>query len=925
MNAPVTADTSPLVLPFSQVGPDDLGRVGGKGANLGSLARAGFPVPPGFCVTTAAYDRFISPLAEADDRFQALEALDGSDVEATRRAAQAMRAALDALPLPPDVAGGVVAAWKELGTTTPLAVRSSATAEDLPGASFAGQQDTYLNIRGEQALLDAVRRCWISLFTDRAVLYRARSGFGHRKVRLSVVVQALIDPDVSGILFTADPISGHRGTLSIDAGFGLGEALVGGLISADRYKVDRETRAVIEAAPGDKALAIRSRPEGGTRQEALPEPRRFARSLDDAQVLLLADLGTRIEAHYGGVPQDIEWCLAQGMLYILQARPITSLFPIPSAHTEDGGLRIFLSFGHIQMMTAALPRLAGEVWRYFFPAGKGGAITPGSPARLSPALVWAGGRLYADATVPLRARRPRAVILALLGYAYADLARSVALLTTRPAFERVKGSLRPVAAGVLHILGPVLRRIPATILAGDPARSAVEVDRALRAFVEAARGRITAEPTPAARIRQSARELNAIFSQVRTHLRLMVGGVLAHRILATFARRRWAEGVRDEVEALLRGLPGNVTTEMDLTVGDLTDLVRPHEELARLLRTLRWVALRPRLPEVPGGVELATALTSFLERYGDRGPGEIDISKPRWRDDPSMLLRVISGGLASESTPGAHRARFARQTAIGEAARQRLVEAAGRGPWGPLRRWFVRRLCSVARFGMGLREHPKFVIVQILGSIRAQVLEAGALLAERGQLASPGDVWHLSFEELALALDDPRLRLREEVARREEEFRRDQGRKPPLVVTSEGETPVLAEGRADLPPGALAGTAASNGIVEGLARIIRDPENEVLHTGEILVAHSTDPGWTPLFVHAAGVVTEVGGVLTHGGVVAREYGIPAVVSVTGALERIRSGQRLRVDGTRGFVQILGAEPAEVEAASEGIGKQRMSV
>jgi pyruvate,water dikinase len=210
----------------------------------------------------------------------------------------------------------------------------------------------------------------------------------------------------------------------------------------------------------------------------------------------------------------------------------------------------------------------------------------------------------------------------------------------------------------------------------------------------------------------------------------------------------------------------------------------------------------------------------------------------------------------------------------------------------------------VARFGMGLREHPKYTIVRILGLVRTQVLEAGAMLLQRGQIADPSQVWHLSFEELAQALDDPKRQLQAELAQRVEQFRRDQARKPPLIISSEGETPTLTPDTADLPAGALCGTAASNGVVEGPARVIRDPEHEVLHAGEILVARFTDPGWTPLFVHAAGVVTEVGGVLTHGGVVAREYGIPAVVSVSGALDRIRSGQRLRVDGTRGFVQIL---------------------
>jgi pyruvate,water dikinase len=734
------------------------------------------------------------------------------------------------------------------------------------------------------------------------LLYRAKGHFGHRGVQLSVVVQQLIDPDVSGILFTADPISGHRGMTSIDAGFGLGEALVSGLISADRYEVDRKRRAIVEATPGDKPFAIRSVPGGGTRQEPLPDAKRRARVLDDAQVFALSDIGERIEAQYGGAPQDIEWCIAGGKLYIVQARPITSLFPIPEV--SDRGPRIFLSFGHIQMMTDAMPLLASEVWCYFFPTGKGHTPTLADPPQRSPAMVPTAGRLYIDATLPLRAKRPRALVLAGLGYAYADLARSVAVLAARPDFARVHQSALAIGSAALRILGPVIRRVPAALLFTDPSIRAPRVDRALGEYAAAARARIAAAPTPGARIRQGAIEMNALFSQVRRHLSQMVSGVVAHRLLASLAKGAWADGVSEEVDRLLRGLPGNVTTEMDLAVGDLADRVRPHAVLAKLLRERPWPEIRTQLERVEGGPDLAAALETFLARYGDRGAGEIDISRPRWRDDPSLLLRVITGSLSTSSEPGAHRRRFASQTAEGEDAERRLVEAAGRGPLGLLRRWWVRRLCRVARFGMGLREHPKFTIVRVLGLVRSQVVEASTLLLQRGQIADVSQVWQLSLDELARALDGPGQPLDAELEKRELEFRVDQKRKPPLVISSEGETPTLVPDEADIPKGALRGTAASNGVVEGLARVIRDPEKEVLLAGEILVAPFTDPGWTPLFVHAAGVVTEVGGLLTHGAVVAREYGIPAVVSVAGALDRIRTGQRIRVDGTRGFVEIL---------------------
>jgi pyruvate,water dikinase len=891
----------PLTLSFSQLAPSDLPLVGGKGANLGALARAGVRVPPGFCVTTEAFERFIAALPGADALFARLELLDGTSVDAARAAAEAMRSALHALVMPDDVARAIVAAWRSLGPEHPLAVRSSATAEDLPGASFAGQQDTYLNVRGERALLDAVRRCWISLFTDRAVLYRARGGFGHRAVRLSVVVQQLIDPEVSGILFTADPISGHRQVISVDAGFGLGEALVSGLISADLYRVDRRTGEVLLARPGKKAFAVRSSPGGGTVREELPERVSSARALDDAQLRALAEMGDRVERLYAGVPQDIEWCIADGVVHVVQARPITSLFPLPEEPPAEPGLHVYLSFGHVQMMTDAMPRLAREVWRLFFPAGKERFTLP-APGTLSPVMVPAGSRLYLDVTGVLRVPGLRTALLGVLSHVYEMVARGLQVFVARPEFRAARPRTATVTKA-LRILAPVFVRLPARLLLLDPARAAARFDRAVVELPHESERRIRAADTPAARIRQSMAEMNGLFARLRRFLPGPVSGMLAYALLRRLARASWADDVRPELELLPRGLPWNVTTEMDLAVGDLTDVLRPHPALIELIRTAGWASVRGALATVDGGSRLAGALEDFLARYGNRSASEIDLSRPRWRDDPSLLLRVMVGGLAA-SDAGMHRRQHRAQAEAGEAAGAKLIAAAGSGPVGPLRRPVVARLVRVARHGMGLREHPKFIIIQLLGVVRAEVVAAGKLLAGRGQLVSASDVWHVGFEELAAALDDPAMSLAERVAARAAELRADRERKPPLLFSSDGEVPVVGAGRSDLPAGALPGTAASAGVVEGIAHVVTDPTTDTLHAGEILVAPYTDPGWTPLFVHAAGVVTEVGGMMTHGAVVAREYGIPAVVSVASAVDRIRTGQRIRVDGTRGFVEIL---------------------
>ena len=259
--------------------------------------------------------------------YKQLDTITTNDVDAVRSVGEQIRQKLLTVPMPADIVEAVKQAWQDTGVEHAYAVRSSATAEDLPDASFAGQQDTYLNIIGEAALLDAIRRCWVSLFTDRAILYRAQNNFPHRDVQLSVVVQQMIMSETSGILFTADPLTGHRHTLTIDASFGLGEALVSGLVSPDAYRVDKRTRVILDRQIADKLIGIFPEKDGGTRQVTLSEAQRKQTVLTDMQILALADLGSRIEAHYG-IPQDIEWAIADGEVYLLQARPITSLYPI---------------------------------------------------------------------------------------------------------------------------------------------------------------------------------------------------------------------------------------------------------------------------------------------------------------------------------------------------------------------------------------------------------------------------------------------------------------------------------------------------------------------------------------------------------------------------------------------------------------------
>ncbi|HEY8377197.1 MAG TPA: PEP/pyruvate-binding domain-containing protein, partial [Nannocystis sp.] len=716
---------------FAQITPADLPRVGGKGANLGALARAGFPVPPGFCVTTDAYRRFVADCPQFSALLDRLDRLDPDDIDAARELGAAVREALLAVPLPPEVVHAITAAHAEFGAEHAYAVRSSATAEDLPGASFAGQQDTYLGIRGKSALLDAVRRCFASLFTDRAILYRARNHFGHRDVALCVVVQRMVFPDAAGILFTADPVTGHRGTLTIDAGYGLGEALVSGLVTADLYRVDRRTGAIKEVRVGDKHLQIRALPTGGTATEPVPDDRRRARVLDDAAIARLTDLAARVEAHYGGVPQDLEWCLEGDRLYLVQARPITSLFPLPQPPPSDGAVHVYFSFSHAQNMVDPITPLGRDLWRIMFPAGK---TRLDEIPRHSTVLHTAGSRIYLDVTPALRVRPLRRLILRMLRAAYPDIAAGIEALADRPEIQAAAGP----RLAALRMMAGLLWKIPLRLVHTFLFARIEDIPRWTDAFIarEVARIRaaVLAIPPGPARFRAAVRELTTIFRVLPVIPPRLAPGILG---LGRLRRRFAGTPHAADVEALLRGLVGNVTTEMDLRVADLADLVRPHPALLAALGQLRGNSLAP-LRDLPGGPAFVDAFTAFLGKYGMRGQAEIDVGRPRWIDEPRLLLNSIVGLATHPREPGEHRRHFARLQAEAEAAAARLI-AAVRGP----ARWWVRRQVKCVRYCLGVREHPKYMFVQCFDLVRRAALDVGAELVRDGRLDRDDDIFFL--------------------------------------------------------------------------------------------------------------------------------------------------------------------------------------
>ncbi|GGS32610.1 putative phosphoenolpyruvate synthase [Streptomyces badius] len=876
--------SGPYVLGLGEVDEDQAGLVGGKAAHLGALSRIdGVRVPDGFCVTTDAFRRVVARAPEVGALLDRLAGADPDDRQAVRELSAEVRRAVEEAVIPDDLADGITGAVARSGEGAAYAVRSSATAEDLPTASFAGQQDTYLNVVGPAAVLRHVSRCWASLFTERAVTYRRRNGIDDRTVHMAVVVQRMVFPDASGVLFTADPVTGNRRTATVDAGFGLGEALVSGLVNPDVFAVrDGE---VVARTIAVKERAVHALPGGGTREVAVAPEQRERPALTDAQVVELVRLGRRIEARFG-CPQDIEWCLTDDGFRIVQSRPITTLFPVPvpvpvPEVAEGGRARsVYVSVGHQQMMTDAMKPLGWSMWQRT-------AMVP---------MHEAGGRLFVDVTPRLASPASRAALLDILGKGDPLVRDALETVLERDGFAPPVPDADPV--------GPP---------AGSPSEASVtEVDPAVVAeLVERSETSLAALERDI-RTKSGPELFDFLAEAFEEHKRVLSDPLSIQAIMAGMEATWWLNdklgewlGEKNAADTLTLSAPGNITSEMGLDLLDVADAIRPHPELVAFLNgvDVQHDDFLDELVKLPGGTGAREAIETYLGRYGMRCVGEIDITRPRWSERPATLVPPILDNVRNFG-PGAAERRFeqGRQKAL--QAERDVLSRLRALPDGERKADETKRMIDQVRAFAGYREYPKYGIVcRYFLYKQALLAEAGRLVRD-GVLAEPEDVYCLTFQELEDVVRSRRLDDRL-IARRREEFRSYETLTPPRVLTSDGDAVTGSYRRDDVPAGALAGLAVSTGSVEGRARVILDLADAELEEGDILVTRFTDPSWSPLFVGVAGLVTEVGGLMTHGAVIAREYGLPAVVGVDRATRLIRDGQRIRVHGTDGYVEILG--------------------
>ncbi|MGE5590573.1 MAG: PEP/pyruvate-binding domain-containing protein [Bacillota bacterium] len=846
----------------------DLPLAGGKGANLGDMVRAGLPVPPGFVLLTSAYRDFVTGNGIQSEIQRLAAAVRPDDADSVEAASTAIRALFDQGTVAPAVVEAVTEAYAQLDGGL-VAVRSSATAEDLPGASFAGQQETYLNIEGPEQVLAAVRQCWSSLWTPRAISYRAHQGISPADVSLAVVIQRLVVAEAAGVLFTANPVNGRRDQMVIDGAWGLGEAVVSGQVTPDHWVADGRTGTVLEARIASKEV-MTVRRAGGTDILPIAEERRSLPVLNDDGVAALVDLGRRVAAHFG-VPQDIEWALAGGQFYLVQSRPITSLFPLPEpAPPPEPGLRVHTCFNAIQGLVEPLTPAGIDLFGHILPGLAALFGYPVKPGQWLPVFRHAAGRVYMDITNAIRRPQARGVLPFLPGVVDRPMADILIDLLDRE--PRLSAPAKPTRLfpriPVLFVGGIALRVLGALI---SPHRAAQRRVEGMDQFISGLERQADSLGSLAER-RQFLQEVAPrLFPLLLAHVVPLVVPGMGARFQAEKRCEEWL-GDGSLIQPVLRALPHNPTTEMDLA-------------LWRLSRRLKAEGIEPSADH-PG-------VRDFLDRYGHRGVREIDVGMPRWRDDPEHVLNVLRTylGQGDETDAEAH---FRQGAADAERAATALVERVRREK-GLVRAVVMRFLLSRVRALAGTREYPKFLAVRMFALHRRVLGKIGQDLVADGRLDNADDIYFLWFRDWM----EPGSDLRALAAANRAEYQRELGRRSvPRVLTSEGEAFYGAPAAVE---GALVGTAASPGVHEGRVRVIRDPRGAKLEHGEVLVAPGTDPAWTPLFLTAGALVMEIGGIMSHGSVVAREYGIPAVVGIPDATRRLRDGQRVRVDGESGAV------------------------
>ena len=851
---------------------EDLPSVGGKAAHLGVMIAAGFPVPPGFVVTTDACQRFLQSDPRIGDWLKSLERGDPGDPATLRAAADEAREKLGALPVPVEVADAIAAALAPEPNHA-WAVRSSATVEDLPEASFAGQHDSFLNVREGDAVVAAVKRCWLSLFSERAISYRSRKGIAPDGAQMAVVVQQLIPAEAAGVMFTKNPADGDADTILIEAALGLGEAVVQGKVTPDRIVVSRSGLRVARHDPGLKPV------------------------LDDETASRLAELGLKVERLFGA-PQDIEWAQCDDKLFLLQSRPITGKAPVKT--WEDR--QMWSNFNTGEVIPDVMAPISWSLWQSVGEGVIGRTISRqlGIDTQRAPLLGLVAGRLYFNANTAMAALKPFPSLRA----AATTLFQAIGGGPTE-AYRRAL-AIPPEDLPDLGFRWPKFilswPRIFFDLITHLPRRGEAWLARFTTQTNELVRRDIEAMPTPEL-AHLCVRLVREPFEGVDLFYLAAPAAVLP--VLQKAVRDWLGEPQPAFGYRLFSALGDMPTAEAGLALWRLAALAHADRDTeAAVGSENEWPQVRARLQLIESGRKFLAAWDAFMTEHGHHCRGELELFNARWSETPDYVLGVVRGYLRSigQSDPLEHQRQLASE-------RERLTEQCRQRLKNPIQRrifsWSLRRAQKLAVF----REKLKNEGVRRIAFARRLFLTLGQRLHEQRILSRGDDIFFLEVSELEpVATGSASFNWRERIETRRQEYEQNLTLSPPPLVIGRFDPRAPARPTANADARLLEGIAVSPGVVTGPARVILRADNhEQVLPGEILIAPFTDPAWSPYFLTAAGLVVEQGGILSHGSIVAREYGLPAVTNVACATKIIQTGQWLEVDGNRGVVKVLDGE------------------
>lgn len=864
---------------FPKLSKNNIPIAGGKGANLGEMTAVGFPVPSGFVLTTRAYDAFVQAHGLQQQIVDLARTVSADDPQSSEVASEKIKQLFLAAEMPADIAEVVMAANDKLGETA-VAVRSSATAEDLIDASFAGQQETYLNVQGKDALLEAVKKCWASLWTARAITYRLKQEIAPDDVSLAVVVQKQIASEVSGVAFSLNPNNNDYDEAVINSNFGLGESIVSGLVTPDNFVVSKVTGKIIEKQLANKEYVLISKADGGMEEITLADPKQA--SLTDAQVIALTKLVTNVEAHYN-LPMDIEWAYADGELYLLQARPITTYVPLPEMMITKPGAEKYLYLDMVvltQGFQDSLSVLGNETWGKMLEAIKGnqGMFDAG----MEGGVINKEGRQYLNLS-NLMASYGTGIASRVLS-TYDDPTRdAIATLDldlyvpaeTPPAMQGLKWRVAKAAV-------PMIWSFVSGVFNQNKAEAKY---RALFEKDVATSKQLATQDIPFSSL---VEQLNSLFgAQMNTIVSVMGPAMIGRTRMERLFK---GDDVDDLLIALNIDLNGNPTSEMGHLMFDLAN----YPEVQETATGEEFVA---KLENGEVSAEFQQAFDHYMGKFGCRGIREIDIATERAHENvPAFFDQLKAMDISNDMLS---KVAQRRQDAYDQLLA--LAERKGKG------NFFKKQ--SALHYNLGYREMPKYFFIVTLDLMRQRALQLGEQFVAQGRLDDKKQVFDLNVSQLTQAQQNSNLDLRAIIAKnlapREKQA---QVNNWPRIMNSRGR--IITAPRKPAKEGELAGQAIAPGVIRGIANVLETPYEKPLNKGEILVTRATDPGWTPLFMNASGVVLEVGGALQHGAVIAREYGLPCVSGVESAVMNIPDGAMIEVDGSNGIVRLV-EESAEL--------------